>query len=65
MSVPNVDMDKSVIVTGDEYPGLRIVLSGTPVGTYTNLKFHKQVILKMLQKGNIYVYLRSSIVING
>lgn len=36
--VPSEAIVNIVMVTGDLYPGLRYTRSGTPVGTYTNLK---------------------------
>lgn len=38
ISVPSEDIDNKVIATGEEYPGFKIVLSGTPVGICTGLK---------------------------
>lgn len=41
-SVPNEDMAIKVMVTGEEYPGFKMTLSGTPVGTCADPKIRQE-----------------------
>lgn len=41
-SVPNEDIAIKVMVTGEEYPGFKMTLSGTPVGTCAYPKIRQE-----------------------